>query len=369
MTQNASACAPTPVAALLITPINLHTKEEIGSPPGTFTIALSREPHGDVIATLSPQAQLQACVPDQIVFNPNDYGPVTISCSAVDDNLPEGQHVGTVVVILGSAYDMEYNELPPERVDIAITETSCPILSDQGNYHVLECDKTLGGLCHLQCRSGFEPRSPAVLQCTEKSAGYPMWSGKRPSCVDCLPQYYRNGSDCRPCQKSSCRKGFFRSTCVSPLGAECVACTNPLPANAYYSSAGEPYDIDSCHWECVSGAFFHNASFSCLQDIQPSLILKVVSGNTGEAIGSPPAIVEVSLSMRPAASVAVHLESTLAQLKAPSPLSIDFIPSIWNLPVQVHVSAIDDAVFEGDHSGPILIRASSTDPRYDFRLL
>ena len=369
MTQNASACAPTPVAALLITPINLHTKEEIGSPPGTFTIALSREPHGDVIATLSPQAQLQACVPDQIVFNPNDYGPVTISCSAVDDNLPEGQHVGTVVVILGSAYDIEYNELPPERVDIAITETSCPILSDQGNYHVLECDKTLGGLCHLQCRSGFEPRSPAVLQCTEKSAGYPMWSGKRPSCVDCLPQYYRNGSDCRPCQKSSCRKGFFRSTCVSPLGAECVACTNPLPANAYYSSAGEPYDIDSCHWECVSGAFFHNASFSCLQDIQPSLILKVVSGNTGEAIGSPPAIVEVSLSMRPAASVAVHLESTLAQLKAPSPLSIDFIPSIWNLPVQVHVSAIDDAVFEGDHSGPILIRASSTDPRYDFRLL
>ena len=369
MTQDASACVPIPVAALLITPIHLHTKEETGSTPGTFKIALSKAPRGDVIATLSPQAQLQACVPDQVVFTSNDYGPVTIACSAVDDNLPEGPHIGTVVVILDSAYDNEYNDVPPERVDIAIAETKCPILSDQGNYHVLDCDRTLGGLCHLQCRSGFEPRSPVVLQCAKNSAGYPIWSGERPSCVDCLPGYYRHGSDCRPCETSSCRAGFFRSPCVSPLGATCVACTNPLPENAYYSSAGEPYDTNSCHWECVSGAFFHNATFSCLGDIQPSLILKVVLGNTGEAMGSPPAVVTVSLSMQPAASVAVHLESTLSQLKAPSPLSIDFTPFNWNLPVQVYVNAIDDAVFEGDHSGPILIRASSVDPRYDCRLL
>ena len=364
MAPNMSFCLPLPFAALLVTPMNLHTREEMGSSPGTFSIALSRVPDGDVIATLSSQAQLQDCVPHQIVFTSSNYGPVPIACSAVNDNLPEGPHTGTVVVALDSASDMEYDAVPPERVDISIAEVHCPILGDQKNHHVLDCNRSLGGLCYLQCRSGFEPSSPAVLQCAEKSAGFPAWHGEMPRCVDCLPQHYKNGSDCSPCQISSCWAGFFRSPCVSQFGAQCVACTNPLPENAYYTSAGEPYNINSCRWACVSGSFFHNESFSCLEDVQPSLILKVVSGNTGEEIGSLPAIIQLSLSMQPSAPVVVYLESTLAQLEPPSRSRIDFTLFTWNLPVDIYVNAIDDTVFEGDHSAPLLIRSWSTDPRY-----
>ena len=364
LTPDSSSCVRLPAAALIITPIRLLTKEDLKSLPATFDVSLSRPPKDSVVATISAQDQLQGCRPAQIVFTPKDYGPVLVSCDAVLDDVPEGPHRGTVVVSLESASDFEYSSLSPELVHVDISEVSCPVLRDKDNHHVLECNKTLGGVCFLKCRVGFEPQLPAVLQCTEKSAGFPVWHGDSPRCTTCSSGHYLNGTECTRCQTSPCPTSHYRTTCTTTQGATCALCTNQLPENARYTSAGHPYDSNSCHWDCVPGSFFNNATFSCLHDMQPSLVVTMQTSGTGEEPGSMPASIQISLSMVPAASVTVDIVSVLAQLNLPSPTKVVITPSNWDTPGVVYVTAIDDAIFEGPHSGPVLLQSSSTDPRF-----
>jgi hypothetical protein len=51
-----------------------------------------------------------------------------------------------------------------------------------------------------------------------------------------------------------CPAGFYYVACEAFRDARCVRCGNPIPANAHYSTAGDPKDIaDTCKWECNQG--------------------------------------------------------------------------------------------------------------------
>ena len=47
------------------------------------------------------------------------------------------------------------------------------------------------------------------------------------------------------------------------------------------------------------------------------------------------------------------------------PLLLTFTSNNWYNPQTVTVTAEDDSVYEGDHTGTIINTASSTDPNYD----
>ncbi len=92
------------------------------------------------------------------------------------------------------------------------------------------------------------------------SAGTP---GKPDSCaVKCNEGDYRKGDKCVPCSNEGCETGMYRKVCSADADGTCDACTNKLPDNAVYSSAGVLGKQESCAWKCKDG--FYRKGNSCL---------------------------------------------------------------------------------------------------------
>ena len=84
------------------------------------------------------------------------------------------------------------------------------------------------------------------------SAGVPS---SRNNCNwTCIPDFFIFSSTCEKCNKSFCAIGSYRKECLPFVGAQCVPCTKK-PPDSFFSSAGIPYDQDNCSWKCNSGYF------------------------------------------------------------------------------------------------------------------
>ena len=400
-TANSSACVLLYGPQLLITEIRMRTSEHdlnfSADEPSIFNISLSpkRIPVGDVIANLSPSAQLRECSPIFVVFNTTWIGPVTVTCYALADAVPEGPHSGTVAVSLASAVDNEYASLPTAKVQIAISEDLCLALANADGYQVLNCTRTINGLCYLRCRAGFEPQTPAVLQCTRDSSRLPVWSGQVPTCSKCLSGYYRKGIECLKCIWT-CPIGQYRSACVSEVGAVCSNCTNSIPANAEYITAGIPVDSNACTWACRSGFTLNSAASMCLAPTttavapsttptssttaapaatpapaissKPRLVFTIPSSVTSEEPGTSPALFMVSLSDAPATTISFAVSWSTSQLHAPSMSQLVFTPETWATPASLSVAAMYDGLSEGFHSGWVSLNPSAGSRRVQVEL-
>lgn len=92
----------------------------------------------------------------------------------------------------------------------------------------------------------------------------------------------------------------------------------------------------------------------------PKVVL--TPGSTLVAEGAGPVSLGVSLSVAPSASVTVNLAGG-SQL-SPSVTSLTFSPTNWNLVQTANIQAVDDAVFERQHTGTVTLTVSSTDSLY-----
>jgi len=91
-------------------------------------------------------------------------------------------------------------------------------------------------------------------------------------------------------------------------------------------------------------------------------------GSTDVAEGGATDSYEVVLNAQPSADVTISIDPN-AQLDlgfgVGNPLSLVFTSGNWDTPQSVTVSAVDDAVVEGPHTGAITHSASSSDGNYD----
>ncbi len=58
----------------------------------------------------------------------------------------------------------------------------------------------------------------------------------------------------RKCDTSPCTVGKYRGVCDDSTPGDCLPCSTG-PENAYYISAGSPYNEDNCSWICKAGFF------------------------------------------------------------------------------------------------------------------
>ena len=85
----------------------------------TYTLALTSQPLADVIVTLVPDAQLSVA-PTSLTFTSANWNIAqTVSVSAVDDLLVEGNHVGSIAYTIASA-DPAFANLVIAPISIAI---------------------------------------------------------------------------------------------------------------------------------------------------------------------------------------------------------------------------------------------------------
>jgi len=87
------------------------------------------------------------------------------------------------------------------------------------------------------------------------------------------------------------------------------------------------------------------------------------SGSTNVTEGGPTDTYTVVLNTAPTANVTININPGTQVTVSPSTLT--FTSSNWNVPQTVTVTAVDDAVLEGNHTGTITHTAASTDTNYN----
>jgi putative cell wall-binding protein len=116
------------------------TQAAEGGAGDSYTIALTSEPTSNVTVTLAPNSQVTA-TPSPLTFTSGDWDtPQTVTVGAVNDDIAEGNHVGSVGHTVASA-DSFYNGLVTSPVSVSITDNdnaSVVVNESGGNTTVTE---------------------------------------------------------------------------------------------------------------------------------------------------------------------------------------------------------------------------------------
>jgi hypothetical protein len=92
-----------------------------GSTTDTYTIRLNTLPSADVVVTLTPNAQVSVN-PSTLTFTPGNWGNnQTVTVTAVNDTVVEGNHTGTISHSVASA-DLDYHGFSISNITVAITD-------------------------------------------------------------------------------------------------------------------------------------------------------------------------------------------------------------------------------------------------------
>ncbi|MCT7976985.1 putative Ig domain-containing protein [Laspinema olomoucense] len=92
-----------------------------GSATDTYTVVLSNPPTADVTITINPDNQTTTGV-NSLIFTPENWNqPQTVQIVAVDDNMVEGNHIGTITHTATST-DPNYNGISINSVTANITD-------------------------------------------------------------------------------------------------------------------------------------------------------------------------------------------------------------------------------------------------------
>ncbi|MCC3572024.1 DUF4347 domain-containing protein [Microcoleus sp. PH2017_34_RAT_O_A] len=105
-----------------------------------------------------------------------------------------------------------------------------------------------------------------------------------------------------------------------------------------------------------------NVTASITDNDSPGVSIVQSAGSTNIAEGGATATYGVVLTTIPTAPVTINFD-TGSQISAIAPIT--FTPTTWNVAQNVTVSAIDDNIAEGTHSGTITHKSVSTDTKYN----
>jgi len=100
-----------------------------------------------------------------------------------------------------------------------------------------------------------------------------------------------------------------------------------------------------------------------LDDDTAGISVSAISGTTSES--GDPATFTIVLNSEPVATVTVNLSSSDTQEGTVDPSSFDFDAGNWNVPREITVTGVDDAVDDGDQAFDVLIGSVSADGNYN----
>lgn len=146
---------------------------------------------------------------------------------------------------------------------------------------------------------------------------------------------------------------------VSAAGGECV---DPQTDLQFCGANLSCNDFETCTGEevCMAGTCIEP---DACEDVGTESVTVTVGEASGDATEGGDAVTyEVSLDTEPCADVTVTL--TVDDQVTVGDETLVFTPESWDTPQTVSVTAVHDAVQEGDHEGTITHAVTSPDPRY-----
>jgi putative cell wall-binding protein len=112
-------------AGVTVTESGGSTNVQEGGPTDTYSVVLNFAPSSNVTITPTPNAQITVA-PPSLTFNSGNWStPQNITVTAVQDGVPECQHVGQITHTATSS-DLNYNGIAVAVVNPQITDIVCP---------------------------------------------------------------------------------------------------------------------------------------------------------------------------------------------------------------------------------------------------
>jgi glucose/arabinose dehydrogenase len=362
---------PTPLPGVTLVQTGGNTAVTEGGITDTYSLVLTVIPTADVTIALTNGGGQTTTSINSLTFTPTNWNiPQTVTVTAVDDTLFEGFHTGTVSYSVTST-DTRYGGLAIAPLTVAITDNE-PLPPIGGGDGLLgeyfdNIDFTNRLLTRTDATVNFNwgDGSPAATIGADTFSV--RWTGQVQSLYSETYTFFTTSDD------------GVRLFVNNQLVINSFINQSPTERSGTIALvAGQKYDIRLEYFENGGGAVAQLAWSSPTQAKQiipqsqlfsfsvptPGVTIIPSDGTTTLTEGGVTDTYSVVLNLAPTADVTIALNNVAGQTTT-SVSSLTFTPTNWNVPQTVTVTAVDDTVFEGPHTGTVNHTATSTDTRYN----
>ncbi len=299
----------------------------------SFTVVLNAAPTADVVIGISSSDTSEGTVsPASLTFTTGNWStPQTVTVTGVDDAVDDGDIAYTIVTAAATSADPGYNGLDPADVSVTNTDddtagitvnpTSGLVTTEAGGTDsftvVLDTEPTADVTIGLSSSDTSEGTvSPASMTFTAAN-----WNVAQTATVTGVDDAVADGDQ-----------------------AYTIVTAAATSSDANYSGM-DPADV----------------AVTNTDDDSPGVTVTPTTVNVAE--GGATDSYDVVLNTLPTADVTINI--TTGGQTTVNPTSLTFTSTNGTTPQTVTVTAVDDAVLEGDHTDTISHTATSGDPDYN----
>ena len=318
-----AAIADNDSAGIVLTPLVGNVAE--GGATASYTITLQAEPTAPVTITLAPDGQVTTSVSELLFTSANWATPQVVTVTAVDDTIAEGNHVGFVAHSVASG-DPNYDAAPLGAFIANIADNDGATVSIAPT--------------NLAVAEGGVSASYAISLTSEPTAAV---------YVNINPDGQLT-TDMAVLTFTAANWDVPQTVTVSAVDDD-IAEGNHVGVIQHSVSSGDP----------------------AFDGLPAATVLANIADNDGAAVSIAPtsltvaeggvsASYAISLTSEPTAAVYVNI-SPDGQLTTDMAV-LTFTAANWDVAQMVTVTAVDDTLVEGDHSGLLSHSTSSADVHY-----
>jgi hypothetical protein len=301
-----------------------------GGATDSYTLVLTSQPAADVIITVTDDAEVDAS-PTPLTFTTANWNVAqTVTVTAVDDAVAEGSHSGTISHSVGSA-DAAYDGAPVPDVTVSITD-----------------NETVGVTV---------TQSGGTTAVTEGGASdsYTLVLTSQPTADVEISVSSGAQAAAAPAMLTFTPLNWFMAQTVTVTAADDAIAEGAHGDTVTHVAASSDPDYNGVAVASVSVAITDNDT--------ATLVVTESGGSTAVTEAGATDTYTIVLTSEPTADVTVTVTGD-ADVSG-SPGTLTFTSANWNVAQTVTVSAVNDAIAEGAHSGTLTHAASSADPAYN----
>ncbi len=301
-----------------------------GGATDSYTVVLSSQPTANVTVTVTPNSQVSVDKTTLTFTTSNWNVAQTVTVTAVDDQIVEGNHTGTITHTVSSG-DTRYNNLSVAGVTAQITDNDTvgvQITQSGGSTNVTE---------------GGATDSYTVVLSSQPTANVTV--------------------TVTPNSQVSVNKTTLTFTTSNWNVAQTVTVTAVNDQIAEGSHTGTITHAVSSGDTRYNGLSVAGVTVQITDNDTAGVQITQSGGSTNVTEGGATDSYTVVLSSQPTANVTVTVTPN-SQVSV-NKTTLTFTASNWNVAQTVTVSAVDDQIVEGNHTGTITHAVSSGDTRYN----
>ena len=331
-TSEFSACRTSVAPAVTVTQSGGTTAVVEGGATDTFDVVLTSQPTADVTITLN-LAQVSTSPVSPLTFTAANWNtPQTVTVTAINDAVAEGPHAGSVGFTVNSA-DARYNNFAITSISVAITDNDTAgitVTPSGGTTAVVEG----GATDSFDVVLTSEPTADVTIALMP---GAQATTSPSPSLT------------------------FTSLNWSTPQTVTVTAVDDAVVEGAHTGSVGFTVGSDDSNY---NNFVVTSISVAITDNDSAGVTVTQSGGTTAVTEGAAPDTFDVVLTSQPTGDVTITFNPGTQVTTNPAP-TLTFTSLNWNAPRTVTVTAVDDAVMEGAHTGSVAFTVGSGDSNYN----